>query len=74
MDAGLLVQYALVGLAVAASAAYVVATRFPEAVRRVRGRLALGLVDSGRPALARVGRRIAPAPLTPGCGGCSGCD
>jgi hypothetical protein len=74
MDAGLLVQYVLVGLAVAASAGYVVLTRFPRMARRLRGKLALGLVDSGRPALVRLGRKIAPDPSASRCGGCSGCD
>lgn len=74
MGAGLLLQYVLVGLAVVASLCYVVATRCPRLVRRLRGRLALVLVDSGRPSLARLGRRIAPAPTASRCGGCSGCD
>lgn len=75
VETGLLLQYLIVGLAVAASLAYVVWTRFPGTVRRVRGWCALRLVDSGRPRLARLGRAIAPAPRAGGsCGGCDGCD
>jgi hypothetical protein len=74
MEPGLLVQHVLVGLAVVASAGYVVVTRFPAPVRRVRARLALILVRSRRPAVAGLGRRIAPAPSAARCGGCDGCD
>ena len=75
MDAGLAVQYAIVGAAVLASACYVVLTRFPATARRVRGWIAIRLVDSGSPALGRLGRRIAPK-VRPqdGCGTCGGCD
>lgn len=75
MDAGLLVQYLIVALAVLASAGYVVWTRMPRQVRRVRGRLALRLVDSSSPRWQRLGRRIAPPPAAgSACGGCNGCD
>lgn len=75
MDAGLALQYAVVALAVIASAAYVFRTRFPATARRLRGWLAIRLVDSGSPVLARVGRRIAPRPRAQdACGGCGGCD
>lgn len=68
-------QYIVVGAAVAASVAYIVLTRFPATVRRVRGSLAIRLVDSGSPALATVGRRIAPKPRAQdACGTCGGCD
>lgn len=74
MDAGLALQYVIVALAVLASAAYVVRTRFPATARRLRGWIALRLVGSGSPAMATFGRRIAPAPRAPGgCGGCDGC-
>lgn len=74
MQAGLLVQHVLVFAAVLASLAYVAVTRFPGPLRRLRGRLALRMVDSGHPVLARLGRRLAPAPVAGRCGGCSGCD
>ena len=74
MDAGLLAQHVLVALAVFASGAYVFVTRFPRHARRLRGHVALRLVDSGRPRLARWGRRLAPAAVRNGCGGCDGCD
>ncbi|HEY4581883.1 MAG TPA: DUF6587 family protein [Lysobacter sp.] len=75
MEAGLALQYAVVALAVLASLAYVLRTRFPQSVRRVRGWLAIRLIDSGSPRLSRLGRRLAPAPHGgSGCdSGCSGC-
>lgn len=74
MQAALFAQYVAVGLAVAASAAYVGLTRFPRQARALRGWVALRLVDSGRPGLSRLGRRIAPPPVHTPCGGCNGCD
>ena len=74
MDAGLLLQHALVGLAVVASAGYVFVTRFPAPARRLRTALALALLRSTHPAVARLGRWIAPAPSASRCGGCDGCD
>ena len=75
MDTGLALQYLLVALAVLASVAYVVRTRFPESTRRMRGWLAIRCIDSGSPRLATLGRRIAPAPRAKdGCGSCGGCD
>jgi hypothetical protein len=74
VDPGLLLQHAIVGLAVAASAGYVFVTRFPAPARRLRGRVALALVRSRHPAVTRLGRRIAPAPSASRCGGCDGCD
>lgn len=73
MDAGLLLQNAVVALAVLASLGYVLVTRFPKPTRRLRGRLAIALVDSGYPSLARLGRRLAPAAAAARCGGCNGC-
>lgn len=73
MDAGLLLQNAVVALAVAASVAYVLASRFPGATRRVRGWLAMRLMDIGSPRIASLARRIAPAPRAGGCGSCDGC-
>ena len=75
MHAGLALQYAIVAAAVVASALYVFRTRFPGTWRRLRGWIAIRLVDSGSPALARVGRRVAPAPRAGGgCGSCDGCE
>ena len=77
MDAGLVVQYVVVALAVAASVVVVARKQFPEGVRRMRIKLALPLLREGRAArLQRVGRWLAPAPRFPGdrCGGCNGCD
>lgn len=75
MDAGLALQYAVVALAVTASAAYVLVTRLPATTRRLRGWIALRLVDRGTPWLARMGRRIAPAARPGGgCGSCDGCS
>lgn len=74
MDAGLVVQYVVVSLAVVGSVAYVVLTRFPATVRRLRGWLALRLVDSGSAPLAALGRRLAPSPRAQdGCSACGGC-
>ncbi|HEY4560307.1 MAG TPA: DUF6587 family protein [Lysobacter sp.] len=75
MDSGLVLQYVLVALAVLASLVYVLRTRFPQSMRRMRGWLAIRCIDSGSPRLARLGRRIAPAPRAKdGCGSCGGCD
>ena len=75
MDRALALQYVVVAAAVAASALYVLLTRFPTTVRRVRGWIALRLIDSGSTALAGLGRRLAPKSRTQdGCGTCGGCD
>ena len=74
MDAGLVLQYVIVALAVVASLAYVVRTRFPATWRRVQGWIAIRMVDSGVPVLASAGRRLAPAPRgSSACGACDGC-
>ncbi len=76
MDAGLLVQYVLVALLVAASVMVVMRKQFPGATRRLRIAMALPLLREGSPALMkRIGRWIAPAPVAGGkdCGGCNGC-
>jgi len=75
MHAGLVAQYAVVSLAVVASAAFVVRSRFPGTVRRLRIACAVPLVRETRPAwLRKVGRWIAP-PARGGAGGCDdGCD
>ena len=77
MGAGLLLQYVLVALAVAASAAYVFKRQWPGAVRRLRVACAVPLLRAGRaPWLRRAGRWIAPPVQGTGgaCGsGCDGC-
>ncbi|MFC5568687.1 DUF6587 family protein [Lysobacter yangpyeongensis] len=77
MHAGLLAQYVVIALAVAASAAFVAQKQFPAGVRRLRIALAVPLVRSGRATwLQRLGRWIAPASRVGegSCGGCHGCD
>jgi hypothetical protein len=79
MDAGLLLQYAVIALAVLASVVFVVRRQFPGAVRRARIACAVPLVREGRaPWVRRVGLWIAPAPRNgpgddDGCGGCKAC-
>ena len=77
MDTGLLVQYAVIALAVLLSLWFVAKRQFPGALRRARLALAVPLVREGRPGwMRRLGRRIAPATAAGGnsCGGCNGCD
>ena len=78
MQAGLLAQYVVIGVAVAASAGFVLQSRWPAGVRRLRIACALPLVRDARPAWVRkVGKWIAPAAMRDGagcdanCGGCS---
>jgi hypothetical protein len=74
MDAGLLLQYVVIALAVVASLAYVVRRQFPGSVRRARIACAVPLVREGRaPWLRRVGLWIAPAPRNGGASGDDGC-
>lgn len=76
MDAALVWQYAVIAVAVLASAAVVVRKRAPGLERRVRGALALWLVRESRPGWAqRLGRSIAPPAAGQGgaCGGCDSC-
>ena len=73
MDAGLLMQYAIIALAVIASAWFVAKRQFPNAVRRMRIAMAVPLVREGRAAwMQTLGRRIAP-PSVSSDGGCGGC-
>ena len=73
MDAGLLLQYLLIALAVIVSALVVLRKQAPRAERALRGVMALWLLRPQRgAALQRLGRWIAPAPRAGG--GCSGCD
>ncbi|MCL1633872.1 hypothetical protein M2650_04335 [Luteimonas sp. SX5] len=75
MSASLLLQYAVIGLAVAVSAAFVAKKQFPNATRRLRMACALPLVREGRPDWVRaMGRWIAPPASLIGAGACGGCD
>ncbi|MFI8716532.1 DUF6587 family protein [Stenotrophomonas sp. NPDC077464] len=74
METGLLLQYAVIALAVLVSAWVVLKKQFPGTVRRARGAIALGLVKPRRARwLQALGRRIAP-PASGGGGACGGCD
>ena len=79
MDAGLLLQYAVIAVAVIASVAFVVRRQFPAGVRRARIACAVPLAREGRaPWLRRIGLWIAPAPRSgtggdDGCGSCNAC-
>lgn len=74
MDAGLALQYVIVGLIVLISAWVVLKKQFPGTVRKWRGALALWLLRPGHPAWMRVwGRKVAP-PASGGGGACGGCD
>ncbi|MHC9014102.1 DUF6587 family protein [Stenotrophomonas bentonitica] len=74
METGLLLQYAVIALAVLVSAWVVMKKQFPGTVRKARGAIALGLVKPQRAAwLQALGRKIAP-PATGGAGACGGCD
>jgi len=74
MDRGLLLQYAIIAVAVLASAWVVLKKQFPGTVRRLRGALALWLAKPQRsPRLQALGRRLAP-PAAGGAGACGGCD
>ena len=76
MEAGLLLQYTVIALAVLLSAAYVARRQFPAAVRKLRVLVAVPMVREGKPRwMQRLGRAVAP-PMqgTAGsCGGCNGC-
>lgn len=73
MTASLVLQYAIIAVAVLVSAWVVFRKQAPGAARRLRIALALPLVREGRPAWLRaLGKRIAPAPKA--AGGCAGCD
>ena len=77
MDAGLLVQYLAIALAVLASVVVVMHKQFPNATRRLRIAIALPLLRQERAEwIKSVGRKLAPAPRAGGkdCGGCDSCD
>ncbi|MBN6151096.1 hypothetical protein JR065_12135 [Xanthomonas sp. AmX2] len=70
----LLLQYAVIALAVLVSAWVVLKKQFPGTARRLRVAVALPLLREGRPAwLQALGRKIAPA-ASAGSGACGGCD
>ena len=76
MGVGMLLQYALVLLIVAASVVVVMRKQFPGATRRLRIAIALPLLREDTPnVLKKIGRWIAPVPAGGGkdCGGCNGC-
>ncbi|WP_303639013.1 MULTISPECIES: DUF6587 family protein [Stenotrophomonas] len=74
MDAGLLVQYLIIAVAVLVSAWVVLKKQAPGTARRLRGALALALLKPGRAAwLQALGRKIAP-PASGSAGACGGCD
>ncbi len=74
MEIGLLLQYAVVALIVLLSAWVVLKKQFPGTVRRLRGALAMWLLQPRRPGWAQaLGRKIAP-PAGSGGGSCGGCD
>ena len=76
MDAGLLAQYAIIAVAVIASAWFVARKQFPNAVRRLRIAIAVPLVREGRAAwMQKLGRQIAPPSVSNdgSCGGCNSC-
>lgn len=76
MSAGLALQYAVIAVAVVASAGVVMQRQFPNATRRLRIACALPLLRDGAPAWIRgVGRWIAPAGVAAAshCGSCDSC-
>lgn len=77
MDLPLWLQYALIALALAASALVVMKRQFPTVTRRLRVACALPLLRGAKPAwMHRLGRWIAPEGHRAGkdCGGCDGCE
>lgn len=76
MEASLVLQYAIIAIAVVVSAWVVLKKQFPGPLRKARVALALPLLREERAAWMRgLGRWIAPPGLTTGkkCGGCDGC-
>ena len=79
MSPGLLLQYLLIALAVIASLLVVMRKQFPNATRRLRIALAVPMLRDSAPAsLKKVGRWIAPEPISRSssskdCGGCNSC-
>lgn len=76
MSTSLLLQYAIITLAVVLSAWVVAKKQFPGSVRKLRVAIALPLLREGRPAwLHSIGRRISPVAKvsSSACGGCDNC-
>ena len=77
MSTSLLLQYAIIAVAVLLSLWVVAKKQFPGSVRRLRVGLALYLLREQRPAWMRKwGKAVAPASSADGssdCGGCNGC-
>jgi hypothetical protein len=75
MNAALVVQYAVIALLVAASAAYTVRRLAPALTTRCQAALAGTLLRPGRASfLQRVGRALQPRAATGNCGdGCGTC-
>ncbi len=76
MDLSLVVQYAIIAVAVVISAWVVLKKQFPGPLRKARSALALPLLRAGNAGWRqRLGRWIAPPPSgsDAACGGCSSC-
>lgn len=68
-------QYAIVAVAVLASAWVVAKKQFPGSVRKLRVALAIPLLREGKPAWQRkLGRWVAPDARAAGGDACGGCD
>ena len=77
MQAWLIIQYAVIVVAVVVSAAYVFRSQCPRAARALRLRTAAWLLRPQRVQwLQSLGRRLAPATTVgqASCNGCSSCD
>lgn len=76
MSASLLLQYAVIAVAVLLSAWVVAKKQFPGSVRKVRVAIALPLLREGKPSWLRsIGLWVSPASRTEAsaCGGCDNC-
>ncbi|MUV14342.1 DUF6587 family protein [Noviluteimonas gilva] len=78
MHAGIVAQYVVVGVVVVASGAFVLNSRWPAGVRKLRIACAVPLVRETRPQwMRKLGVWIAPAVRNAaacGDGGCDGCS
>ncbi len=76
MSTSLLLQYAVIALAVLLSTWVVAKKQFPAVVRKLRVALALPLLREGKPAWLRaIGKWLSPVAQAgdSACGGCDGC-
>ena len=76
MSASLLLQYAVIAVAVLLSVWVVAKKQFPGSVRRLRVALALPLLREGKPSWMRaIGLRVSPVAQAgdAACGGCDNC-